>query len=279
VVRGLARRLESRPRRSSHPTDVNDFLWFLCSSGGMACTFLAGGLWLWRRPLSAHPRRFLLAAAVGYTLVSIYGVSYLAGRTLVIGLAPFERWQLPSGRSAVVVLGSGTFTARDWQENRFTIVDRAAASRVLETARVFRLVNPDWVISSGGNPVPDYPSEPSGLTMRDTLVRLGVPAERILVATESKTTHHEATIVAPMLRSLNVEHTILVTSDTHMRRSLGAFKAEGIDAVPAIARHPFTNVPWDQWFVPSEAGLGETRQIVHELAGIVYYGVRGWYRF
>jgi uncharacterized SAM-binding protein YcdF (DUF218 family) len=245
----------------------------------MACALLGGALWLWRRPFSVHPRRFLLATAFVYTLASIYGVSYLAGRTLVIGFEPFERQQVPAGRAAVVVLGSGTFTARDWQENRFTLVDTSAASRVLEAKRVFTLVNPDWVISSGGNPVPDHPDEPSGLTMRDTLVRLGVPAERILVETESRTTRHEAILVAPMLRSLNVAHTILVTSDTHMRRSLGAFRAEGIDAIPAIARHPFTNVPWDRWFVPSNAGLDETRQIVHEAAGIVYYALRGWYGF
>jgi uncharacterized SAM-binding protein YcdF (DUF218 family) len=245
----------------------------------MACALLAGALWLWARPGSAHPRRFLLVAALAYTLASIYGVSYFAGRLLVVGLRPFEREQLPPGRAAVVVLGSGTFTARDWQENRFSVVDPFAASRVLEATRVFTLANPDWVISSGGNPIPDHPDEPSGLTMRDTLVRLGVPPARILVETKSRTTHHEAVVVAPMLRSLNVAHTILVTSDTHMRRSLGAFKAEGIDAIPAIARHPYTSIPWDQWFIPSNAGLDESRLIVHEIAGIVYYGMRGWYRF
>ena len=32
-----------------------------------------------------------------------------------------------------------------------------------------------------------------------------------------------------------VDHVVLVTSPTHMRRSLATFRAEGITAIPAIA--------------------------------------------
>src|SRR6185295_8970327 len=94
-----------------------------------------------------------------------------------------------------------------------------------------------------------------GITLRDAMVTLGVPAARLIVETESRDTHDEAVIVAPMLRNLDVEHVVLVTSGTHMRRSLGTFRAQGIRAIPAIARDPLTAIAWSDWVLPSDLGL------------------------
>ena len=255
-------------------------MWYVFSAGGAVCALLAGTLWLAARPRSPLPRRFLLGAGLFYTLASVYAVSYGVGLLLQRGLRPFERPDVPPGTTAIVVLGSGSFTARAWDERRFSIVDPPAASRVLEAARVFSLVGPAWVISSGGlvYPDPDNTQVASAITMKEALVRLGVPPDRILMETESRNTYTEALVVAPMLRSLGVEHTILVTSATHMRRSLGAFRAAGVEAIPAIARHPRTDLPWDDWLIPSEGGLREASIVAHEVLGLAYYTARGWYR-
>lgn len=254
-------------------------VWFLFSSGAVVAFLLVGALWIWRRPHSPNARRFLLLAALVYTALSIYGISYATGRLLLIGLRPLTQSDVPPGRTAIVLLGSGSFTARDWDENRFSIVDRAAASRVLEAARVFRMTDAAWIISSGGLVDPEDRDEPSGLTMRDELVRLKVPASRVLVETKSRNTRDEAVIVRDMLKALDVDHVVLVTSDIHMRRSLGTFRAEGIDAIPAIARQPFEDIPVGGWVIPSEGGLDEAGAVWHEILGLVYYFARGWFRF
>ena len=114
--------------------------------------------------------------------------------------------------------------------------------------------------------------------MRDAMIRFGVPASRILVEDRSRTTRDEAVLIAPMLRSLNVDHVILVTSDFHMRRSLGAFRAVGIPAIPAIARDPFLSYPWSRWILPSSHGFELTSAVVHEVGGIGFYAARGWFR-
>jgi uncharacterized SAM-binding protein YcdF (DUF218 family) len=196
----------------------------------------------------------------------------------VAGFRPLSTHNLPQGPTAIVVLGSGTFTARDWEERRLAILDRPAASRLLEAYRVFTMTDAAWVISSGGLPIPSDREEPGGATMRDALIRLGVPAARILVETISRTTRDEAVIVRDMLAPLDVQTVILVTSDVHMRRSLGAFRAQGILAVPAIARHPRANMPWIGWLLPSASGLDEAGDVWHEILGIAYYSARGWYR-
>ncbi len=255
------------------------FVGYIFSVGGVVCLLLVCILWLRARPGSRLARRLLPSVLVFYTCASIYGITYNAGRLLVTGLRPFERSDVSSAPTAIVVLGSGSFTARDWADAQFSIVDPTAATRVLEAVRVFKLIDQAWVISSGGRVDPDDPDEPTGQTMRDALVRLGVPETRIVVETKSRNTHDEAVIVAPLLKSLGIRQTVLVTSETHMRRSLGTFKAAGIDAVPAIARPPVNNLSIVDWALPSGLGLYEGAQVAHEALGLVYYAARGWFRF
>ena len=253
---------------------------FLFTPGGLAFTVLAGVLWLRARPASAGPRRYLFVVALTYILASTYAVDYLLGRVLVVGFHPFSQSDVPSGRTALVVLGSGSFTARDWSGDQFSVVDPAAAMRVIEAVRVYRLVNPEWVVSSGGLVTKTAgPLSSGGVTMRDELVRLGVPGSRILVDSESSNTHDEAIIVKSMLASLHVDHVIVVTSELHMRRAVGIFRAVGIDPIPAKARGVFTALPWYLWIIPSNEGLDEAGLLAHEVFGIPYYLARGWLTF
>lgn len=250
--------------------------WF--SPGGILVCVLACAIAQALRPRSRRPRQTLLAAAVFYLLASIPAVVDVASRVLLIDRVPFTKTDLPPGRTAIVVLGSGGVTARDWDRNAYSIVDPWAAARVLEASRVFRATGAEWVISSGGRVHLDDPDVPSGESMRDALVQLGVPRERIVVETQSRNTHDEAVIIAPMLRSLQVEHVVLVTSDTHMLRSLCTFRAAGVNTIPAIARNPHAdNRRWTR--VPGHRGLQGFGGLVHEVLGMGYYAARGWCRF
>jgi uncharacterized SAM-binding protein YcdF (DUF218 family) len=255
------------------------FVEFLFSTGGVICTIVGALLWIRLRERSKAAPRFLVILIVAYAAAGAYPISHNAGRLLMLHFRPFSASDAPSGRTAVVVLGTGSFTARDWEGNNASIPDRSGAARIIEAARVYRLIGPEWVISSGGHVYADDTNAPSGATMRDMLVSLGVPASRILVETDSKNTHDEAVIIRSMLKSVSVEHVVLVTADLHMRRSLGAFRAQGIHAIPAIARRPTSRPPWNFPWLPSDAGLAETGAVAREVLGIGYYALRGWYRF
>ena len=251
---------------------------FLFSTSAVVAALLVAGLWQWGRPRSIAARRFLVTAAIFYGLASTYVVPQAIGRLLSAGYNRFEGGDVPPGLTAVVVLGAGSETTVGWDERPFSILNAVGASRVLETWRVVRLIDPVWVVSSGGVPDPGDPSEPSGVIMRDTLVRLGVPADRIRVEARSRDTHDEAVLIAPMLRSLRIANVVLVTSDIHMRRSLGAFRAQGVRAIPAIAPDPRAALPrFEQWH-PTLHGLSLSAEITHELLGIPYYRVRGWWQ-
>ena len=258
---------------------MTEIVWFVFSSSGMVIALLAGVLGLYIRPRSKSPRRYLMAIGVAYALSGTYAVTHSVTRLLAWGFEPFAPQDAPAGRRAIVVLGSGSYLARDWSGAPFPLLDRASAERVVEAARIFRLTDPTLIISSAGviDPLPYL--EPNGRTMRDSLLRLGVPASLVVMETDSRTTREQAVIVGKMLASLPVDHLILVTSAIHMRRALASFRAVGIQPIPAVARDPFHVPSRTNWWFPTEEGFAEGALAAHEVVGLGYYWLRGWARF
>jgi uncharacterized SAM-binding protein YcdF (DUF218 family) len=251
--------------------------WFLFSSGGAIVLLSITAVWAIVSRRTAA-RRLAFATALFYWIASTEVVPDTIRQLLAAGYRPLTRADAPSGRTAVVLLGSGSLRFRDWADNQLALVDPIGASRLLEAARVFRLLNAEYILSSGGLATETDRIRPSGQTMAESLVTLGVPKERILVETESRTTRDEATVIKDMLTAHPVDRVVLVTSQFHMRRSVGTFKAAGIDVIPAIVREPQAfDTGWEK-LIPTDKGLKDSAMAAHEVLGIVAYAVRGWYR-
>lgn len=244
----------------------------------MATVFVSVSAWVVVSRGSRWSLRVLMGASLVYALGSTYVIPTAIKRVIVGGFSPLARADVPPGRVGIVLLGSGTYLARDWDGGLFPAVDKIGASRVAEAARLYRLLQPEVVISSGGLLEVDENSWPSGASMADALVSLGVPRERILVEDRSETTHREAVVVKEILSRRPLDHIVLVTSPVHMRRSLGTFRAEGLDCIPAIAHETPPLAKWWEKLIPTDKGLEESGMVVHELTGLVAYRLRGWYR-
>jgi uncharacterized SAM-binding protein YcdF (DUF218 family) len=246
----------------------------LLSPGALAIVFVVCALWVWLSPRSSAARRTMLAAAVFYLAASTYRVpAAIASLTLARHADPFRSEAVDHGPTVITLLGGGHVHV-EGLAGTMSVMLPAEAARVLEAARVFHLVRAQWVISSGGA-LPG--NTPSSLVMRDALVQLGVPSQQILLESSSRDTHEEAVLIAPMLRSLGAQRTIVVTSSIHMPRSLGAFRAAGIRAIPAPVREPETSVTRAGAWLPSASGLLFSSQLAHEFIGIAYYRARGWW--
>lgn len=231
-----------------------------------------------RRPGSGLARRALAGIIAAYLLASVYVVPYMGRRLLTGALRPLASQPATADATAIVLLGSGALPLRDWDDRQMTVLDRESASRVLEAARVYRLVPNGWVISSGGLISNAAGAPTTAAAMREALIALAVPSERIVVEPRSQSTHEEAIAVLPLLQQMNARRVIVVTSDYHMRRSLGAFRAVGIDAVPAIARDPETPMPIARWLTPTPDALRFSGHVAHEVVGLAVYAGRGWWR-
>jgi uncharacterized SAM-binding protein YcdF (DUF218 family) len=252
---------------------------FIFSVRGLLAAVGVGVVWLYARRSSGRPRLWLAGVTLFYALSSTNAVPMAASRWLVAPYHAFTAADAPPApaRVAIVLLAASEDFVPDWDGRLHPVQNRHGIARVAECARVFRMMPDAWVISSGGaSPLPG--SQPSSVLMRDLLVQAGVPAGRIVLESASETTHDEAVLIAPMLKPLGVDRVVLVTSDVHMRRSMGTFRSAGISAIPAAAHDAYGALPWSSGLVPGGEGLEFAGAVAHEYVGIVGYTIRGWYR-
>lgn len=237
---------------------------------------------------------FLLAVTAGTLL--LYRKRHNAGRALLTGVVllywvmstpalaiPLVRWLSPEygpvqsvadarGATAVVVLGAGM----DAYRSRGVVVfagNREHSLRALEAARVYRALDRPWVIVTG---TLGQDTRPEGSEMARSLQLLGVAADRIVEEGASQNTHDHTIYVPPLLKARAVEKFVLVTSRQHMTRALGAFRRAGFDPVPSSPEVYVALGAWYEEFLPSGDALEASTAMMYDLAGLLYYKLRGW---
>jgi len=179
------------------------------------------------------------------------------------------------GATLVVVLGAGNSTLQfgDFVINQVSL---GAGLRLLEGARLYRLLDGPAILVSGGVTGRHEGARSEADAMRTAIVQLGVPPDRVTIEEESKTTREEALVIARMLAGRPSQPIVLVTSPTHMARSLAVFRAAGLDVIPSAA--PIKPDHWSEkrrW-MPSDFGLLLFDIVVYDTAATLYYRLRGW---
>jgi len=243
------------------------------SPGGLAFVAIVTAV-LWTLQVKRRSVRVVcLALVVAFTLAGVPAVPLALMRLYAGPRRPVQRAEV-AGACAVVLLGGGT---RTWQASggRLSTGSTSSAARALEAARVYRLLDRPIVISSGGTHSLER-GDPSSAVMRDELLTLGVPADRIRLESGSFTTRDEAVLVPPMLRAASCGRSVLVTTQSHMRRAIAAFRAEGLTPVPAAASDAVGVESRAKRWTPNDEGFFLSRALLHEIVGLVYYRLRGW---
>lgn len=123
-----------------------------------------------------------------------------------------------SGADAIVVLGG------------------ESQARPVEAARLYR---------EGVAPLVFIVGTGDTATNRQVLIQGGVPAERILMETESRSTLQNADFSKPLLEGAGVRRAVLVTSSFHARRALATFQQRipGIEFGVATSRIGWWDTP------------------------------------
>jgi len=96
--------------------------------------------------------------------------------------------------------------------------------------------------------------------MKRRAVKLGVPAERVLVETAALTTRENATGCVAIMRAHGMASAIVVTQSFHRARAVAAFGRAGVAAEAWIFPH-----------MPTRTGM-YVREVVARMA----YRARGW---
>jgi uncharacterized SAM-binding protein YcdF (DUF218 family) len=255
-----------------------DFLKEFMRPAHLACmlALLTPGVVLLFIPsLARLGRRWVAAVIVFYlTLSSPVGTGLLV-RTLSNGYRPLASASDAHGATVVVVLGAGSVNLRAGGR-QLSSVTMEAGLRVLEAARLFELLNGPLVIASGGVTEHDANAAPESLAIRRALIELGVPADRILLESESKNTRDEATMIKQMLAARGVTNFVLVTSPLHMRRSMLTFEREGMHPIASPAALVPDRSRESSWLLPSDLWLQLGDSAIYEWLARAYYWSRGW---
>lgn len=101
---------------------------------------------------------------------------------------------------------------------------------------------------------------------------LGVKKEKIILRSEPRDTQEEAIAAKALVGN---EPFILVTSASHMTRSLNFFKNEGLAPIPAPTNH-LASIQHPNYLVFfSSDALEKSRIVFHELLGLVWQKLKG----
>jgi len=180
------------------------------------------------------------------------------------------------GATAIVMLGGGIISHVAYG---IGVDDLAASSlRIVETVRVYRLLRGDvdpLVIVSGGNTQGMYPPRTEAAAYRDAAIRLGIPADRIVMEDRSQTTREEALLVKPMLAERGIRRFVLVTAPTHMPRAMRTLRAVGLDPVPSPT--PLRAGELSRWsLAPDHESMAISDEATYDVLATLYYRLRGW---
>ncbi len=232
-------------------------------------------LWWWRRPSSKGPFRLLVAGLIVFYLATTpMGANVLVG-SLSHGLTSIATREDAQGADAVVVLSGGVGTVRA-SGIILTQLSTESALRVLEAARVFKLIGARLVIVSGGIADERVELKPEAEHMADALVKAGVPADRIVLDLKARNTFDHPRTTRPLLEANHVRQFVIVTSPPHMRRAFAVFRAAGFNPVGSVSLLRSDHLKTAPFFVPNGDSLVLSDSALYEYGGWVYYWLRGW---
>lgn len=224
------------------------------------------------RPWARAGRFLLLAGMVLLVVFSLHPVANWLSYPLE------SQYRLPppdalNGLDIVVVLGGGSLPAGPLRQE--ADLGRYAYPRFYHGVRIFRDSRAGLLAFCGGPPREGTESE--ALTMKTMALRLGVPEDKILVETTSRTTFENVANLARLLPAREGRRIGLVTSAIHMRRSLkvfaGQFPHDRIVPIPVYCT--YDPIGWSQGsFVPSAGNLELSTIALHEWIGLLWYSLR-----
>lgn len=206
-----------------------------------------------------------------FSFVGIFCVAFQPVSTKL--LMPLEREHkafLPVSGTIdyVMVLGNGHIV--DDEIPPTSQLSRAALMRLTEGIRILRMYPGAKLILSGyaGG------SETShARMMANVALAIGVAKSDIILLEDAKDTWEEARQAAAFVQQKNI---VLVTSASHMSRSLYEFHAAGIKPIPAptnfLASEEITQA-WDK-YSPKARYLEQTEVFWHEYLGSIWQRMR-----
>lgn len=175
---------------------------------------------------------------------------------------------------AVIILGG--FMSTDKANKSYSFGE--GADRLTEGLILYKSGFVKKIILSGGSGSLVDDTRESVLAKSFLVDNCGVPDSVVLIDTVSRNTYENAVESKKIMKAANLKTAIMITSAWHMRRALGCFARVGIN----IDIHPTDRLYEEPPFTPDDFIIPNTNNIIrweilmHEIAGIIMYKIRGY---
>ena len=246
---------------------------------GLSCLLLLIALWFCYRRSRWSFIPVLLALII---LMSASNVR--VSNSLITSL---ERQYLPSDNmpqaEAIVVLGGAT---RSSEAPRIMPDMSDRGDRLLYAVKLYKDGAAPLILLTGGRIQWFGGGSSEAESMATIMEIMGIPRDVILLESRSLNTHENAVYTKEILKRRNINKILLVTSATHMPRSLAIFRKQGINAIPAptdflvsdrnLIESSFSTESRILSFFPNTESLDRTTQAIKEYIGTFIYRLRGW---
>lgn len=246
---------------------------------GLTSLFLLLGLIIaWKRPA-------LALIPMGMSLLIILVASNAWVSSLLMQSLEWQQIsseELPEAE-AIILLGGST---RVPTPPRNTVEITESGDRVLYAAHLYKEGKAPVIIATGGRITWLQNAPPEADSMKNLLIEIGVPESAIIEETQALNTYENALYTKKILEKRGIKQSLLVTSASHMPRSLRVFQKQGIDVIPAPTDFLVTQLDWEQLqmtpqatllnLLPSAENLKQTTQALKEYLGLIVYWLKGW---
>lgn len=234
--------------------------------------------WKWARII-------LVVVLIGYYLLSTDPVAYLLVRSLermVLRIVSVEAAPGDAGKSepeVIVILAGGV--GRKGRNRPRHELQGPSWRRLWHGIEIYRECGGRVpILYSGGSGNPFDQASIEAELAREYALSMGVPASDFWIEAGSRNTYEN---VREMKRILDqsfpgqsTHQVILVTSSSHMLRSVLVMLKAGLDPIPSPADFPIVALPLDPLsFLPSAKALMVSSTCLHEWIGIISYRLMG----
>ena len=212
-----------------------------------------------------------IVVSIGVLLLMIFSIGIISNtllRPLEYKYTPLLSLEDMHHVKWVVVLGGGHIS--DPQIPITSQLSDASTTRLLEGIRLHNMLPESKIILSGGG----FDPVPNAKIMADVALSIGINKEDLVLESVSKDTKDEAMLIQKIVGK---DQFVLVTSASHMPRSVALFKKHGMHPISAptdyfVKKHQRVS---PAIFFPSAGDLYKTERAFHEYLGIAWAKLRG----
>jgi len=151
--------------------------------------------------------------------------------------------------------------------------------RLMQAILLYKQGKVKKLFFSGGSGSLVHRGKKESMLVKPFLIGMGIPAEDILLETESDNTFQNAFYSKPVLDKYHPHGKfLLVTSAFHERRALACFRKQGLNVTPySTDRYSGPRkYLFDHLFIPDSEVLFDWDTLTHEWVGYVIYTVMGY---